>query len=301
MLLEKQMPRPQPREAQLLASQRRALWLGRLLWGLIYAVMLVWSLITLVNAGWIVMSSLKTNQELFANVWALPAQAQWANYAKAWTNSSMGRYFLNSVAVTSATVLLAGLIAAMASYVLARFQFLGNRSLLLLFVAGLALPHQLIMVPIYLMFQRLDLLNSLSALTLMYVTLALPFSIFVLTGFFRTLPRELEEAAILDGASDYQVFFRVMLPLAAPGLYTVGIFNFLSVWNEYLFALFLLSDKAKMTVPVGIYHLRVTQGAAGDWGSMMAGLIIILVPTLIFYLLFQNRIVGGLTAGALKG
>jgi ABC-type glycerol-3-phosphate transport system permease component len=275
--------------------------LEKLGWALIYAIMIGWALVSVVNTGWVVMSSLKTNQELFANVWAPPSVPQWANYANAWEKSHMNRYFLNSVLVSGASVVGTALFSAMASYVLARFNFRGNRFLLLLFIAGLALPLQLIMVPIYLMFNRFHLLNSLPALTLMYVTISLPFSIFVLTGFFRSLPRELEEAAVLDGATEYQLFWQVMLPLAQPGLYTVSIFNFLGIWNEYLFAIFLLNDPAKMTVPVGIYNLRNVQGASGDWGSMIAGLIIILVPTFIFYLIFQNRIIGGLTAGALKG
>ena len=270
-------------------------------WGLIYAIMIIWALISIVNAGWITMSSLKTNQELFANVWAPPETLQWSNYVEAWQRSHMDRYFVNSIIVSSTTVIVTALVASMASYIFARYTFPGNQLLLLFFIAGMAIPLQLIMVPIYLMFNRLHFINFLPGLIMMYITISLPFSIFVLTGFFRTLPKELEEAAILDGASEYQVFWLVMLPLASPGLYTISIFNFLGIWNEYLFAIFLLNDPAKMTIPVGIYNLRNTMGATADWTSMFAGLIIILVPTLIFYLIFQNRIIGGLTAGAIKG
>jgi ABC-type glycerol-3-phosphate transport system permease component len=297
----RQPPGPSPKTHPLSAARWSERLPGKAAWTLIYAVMIGWALISVVNTGWIVMSSLKTNQELFANVWAPPQTPQWMNYLNAWERSHMNRYFLNSVLVSGAGVVLTAVVAAMASYILARFTFPGNRTVLLIFVAGLALPLQLIMVPVYLMFNRLHFLNSLLALTVMYVAISLPFSIFVLTGFFRTLPRELEEAAVLDGASEYQLFWLVMFPLAQPGLYTISIFNFLNLWNEYLFAIFLLNAPEKMTVPVGIYNLRNVQGATGDWGGMIAGLIIILVPTLIFYLIFQNRIVGGLTAGALKG
>ena len=275
--------------------------MGKFGWGLIYAIMIIWAFTSLINTGWITMSSLKTNQELFANIWAPPEHLQWSNYVIAWQHSHMDRYFLNSLMVSGVTVIATALISAMASYIFARYTFPGNRLLLILFIAGMAIPLQLIMVPIYLMFNRLHLINSLPGLIMMYITTCLPFSIFVLTGFFRTLPKELEEAAILDGASEYQVFWLVMLPLASPGLYTISIFNFLGVWNEYLFALFLLNDPAKMTIPVGLYNLRNTMGATANWTSMFAGLIIILVPTLIFFLIFQNRIIGGLTAGALKG
>jgi len=276
-------------------------WRRRGLVGLVYAIMIAWSLVSLFSIGWVLVSSLKTNRELFANVWALPKTPQWTNYISAWEKAHMNRFFLNSAMVSVVSVATAGVIASMASYILARFRFLGNRFILFSFIAGLAIPHQLILVPVYLMFSRLNLTNSLTALIAMYVTISLPFSIFVLTGFFRSLPQELEEAAVLDGASEYHLFWRVMFPLARPGLVTVSIFNFLLIWNEYLLALFLLTDPEKMTVPVGLYNLKVSQGYAGDWVSMFAGLTIVLLPTLIVFLILQRRIVGGLTAGALKG
>jgi len=270
-------------------------------WGLTYFVMILWSLVSILSVAWVLMSSFKSNQELFASVWGLPTNIRWTNYAKAWTRSRMSRYMWNSVFVTLFTVGIAGLLGSAASYILARFQFWGNRVLLSTFVAGRAVPLQLILVPLYLMFSRLSITNSLPALIAAYVGVCLPFTVFVLTGFFRCLPRELEESAILDGASEYQVFWHVMLPLAKPGLITVSIFNFLLIWNEYVLALFLLSDPSKMTVPVGLYNLRATQGYAGDWGSMFAGLVIILVPATIVFLVLERRIVGGLTTGALKG
>lgn len=268
---------------------------------LVYAIMIGWSLISILSTGWLIMSSLKTNQELYADVWALPERAQWVNYLDAWTRSRMSRYMFNSILVCTLSVVTTNLVASMASYILARFRFRGSKLLLLAFVAGLAVPLQLILVPVFLMFNRLNLLNSLPALSLMYVTISLPFSIFVMTGFFRTLPRELEESAVLDGATEVQVFWFVMFPLARPGLITITIFNFLSVWNEYMLALFLLNDPDKMTVPVGIYNLRNVQGSSGDWVSMIAGLVIILIPTFALFMILQDRIVGGLTTGALKG
>jgi ABC-type glycerol-3-phosphate transport system permease component len=267
----------------------------------IYLALFAWAAISLFSLVWVVMSSFKTNRELFANVWGLPTHLELGNYLKAWRNTHMDWFFVNSVLVSTATVVLTGLLAAMSSYVLARFRFRGSRLILVGLVAGMAIPLQLITVPLFLMFTRLRLINSLPALTLIYVTISLPFSIFVLTGFFRTLPRELEEVAVLDGATEYQIFWYVMLPLVRPGLVTVSIFNFLNIWNEYLLALMLLTKPQQMTVPMGLYTLRVTQGAAADWASMIAGLVIVLVPTFLFFLVFQNRIAGGLTAGALKG
>ncbi len=269
--------------------------------GLMYALMLAWSLISLSGIAWVIITSLKTNQELYANVWGLPKIPQWSNYVNAWQKSHMGNYVLNSVVVSTISVIATGCIGSMAAYILGRFRFWGNRLLLMTFLAGLAIPIQLILVPVYLLFHRLRISNSLPALAAMYVTVCLPFTIFVLTGFFRSLPRELEEAAVLDGATEYQVFWRVMFPLVKPGLLTASIFNFLSTWNEYLLALFLLSDTAKMTMSVGLYNLRTTQGYRGDWVAMFAGLVIVFVPTLMVFLVLQRRIIGGLTVGALKG
>ncbi len=268
---------------------------------LIYLALIAWSGLSLFSLFWVLFSSFKTNRELFADVWALPASLQWDNYVSAWQTTHMDRFFLNSVAVSAAAVLLTAGLAAMSSYVLARFSFLGRRPILVALLAGLAIPLQLITIPLFLLFTRWRLINSLPALTLVYVAISLPFSVFVLTGFFRSLPRELEEVAVLDGANEYQIFWQVMLPLVRPGLFTVSIFNFLNIWNEYLLALMLLSKPENMTVPMGLYALRVTQGAAADWVSMIAGLVIVLTPTFLFFLVFQNRIAGGLTAGALKG
>jgi ABC-type glycerol-3-phosphate transport system permease component len=268
---------------------------------LIYLVLILWSGLSLFCLLWVLANSFKTNQELFANAWALPANLQWANYLKAWQKTHMDRFLLNSVAVCVGAVTLTAALAAMSSYVLARFSFIGRRPILVILLAGLAIPMQLITIPLFLLFTQWGLINSLPALTLVYVAISLPFSIFVLTGFFRTVPRELEEAAVLDGANEYQVFWQIMLPLVRPGLVTVSIFNFLNIWNEYLLALMLLNKPENMTVPMGLYFLRVTQGAASDWVSMIAGLVIVLTPTFIFFLIFQNRIAGGLTVGALKG
>jgi len=246
---------------------------------------------------------LKTNQELYRikSIWALPAVPQWQNYVRAWTRSKMGNFFLNSVMVSVASVLLIDLIGAMAAYILARFRFFGSRAILATFILGSAIPVQLITVPLYLMFNNLNMLDSLTGLTLVYVAVSLPFSVFVLTGFFKSLPTELEEAAVLDGASEYGVFWRVMLPLASPGIITITIFNFLGVWNEYLLALMLINKTEKMTIPLGLYNLKVVQEYAADWAALFAGFVIVLLPTVIAFIFLQERITKGMTVGALKG
>jgi N-acetylglucosamine transport system permease protein len=234
-------------------------------------------------------------------VWALPTAPQWINYEKAWVNSNLSHFFFNSICVTLLGIVATALLASMASYVIARYQFPGSRFFLVYFLSGFAIPIQLTIVPLFLLLSRVGLINNLFVLAALYIAGALSFSIFTMIGFFRSLPKELEEAAILDGATDYQVFWRVMLPLARPGLVTITIFNFLYIWNEYFTAVLLINDSDKMTVSVGLYFLKATQGYAANWVGMLAGLIIVLIPNIIFFLIFQRQIAGGLTVGALKG
>lgn len=269
----------------------------------VYLILGFWAAICLFGFAWVVMTSLKTNQELFTikTIWGLPETPQWANYVRAWTRSKMGYFFLNSVIVSSIAVVAIDLVGAMAAYILARFRFFGNRAVLMAFILGSAIPLQLITVPLYLMFNNLRLLDSLLGLILVYIAVSMPFSVFVLTGFFKTLPTELEEAAVLDGASEYGAFWKVMLPLASPGIITVTIFNFLGVWNEYLLALMLINKTEKMTIPLGLYNLKVVQEYAADWTGLFAGFVIVLLPTVIAFIILQDRITQGMTVGALKG
>lgn len=269
----------------------------------VYFLLCFWSAISIFGFVWVITSSFKTNQELFSikTIWSLPAKLNWINYVNAWTRSKMGNFFLNSIVVSVASVMLINVLAAMGAYILGRFKFLGVRAILVGFIIGEAIPIQMILVPLYLMYLQLKLVDSLVGLILAYTAVSLPFSIFVLTGFFRSLPKELEEAAVLDGASELNVFLRVMLPLAMPGIITVTIFNFLGVWNEYLMALMLLSTDTKYTIPLGLYNLKVTETYSADWVGLFAGFVIVMIPTILIYLLLQDRITRGMTVGALKG
>jgi N-acetylglucosamine transport system permease protein len=270
---------------------------------IVYLLLSLWTAISLFGFIWVVLTSLKTNQEIYSikTLFGLPAKFQWINYVNAWTRSHMGNFFLNSVIVTVVSVLLIDLLASMASYILGRFKFVGSRPILVGFIAGTAIPVQLILIPLYLMYIDIGLNDTLIGLILVYTAVSLPFSVLVLTGFFRTLPQELEEAAILDGASEFGVFWKVMAPLAMPGIITVSIFNFLDIWNEYMIALILIKTPTKNTVPLGLYNLKWTQEYAADWAGLFAGLVIVMIPTILAFLLLQNRITRGMTVGALKG
>ena len=282
---------------------------------------------------WVLYTSAKSTQEIYANPFGLPkvimapdaeaAETLADNYRRAWTDSHFGGYFQNSIKVVLISLALILLLGSMSAYALARFEFVGQGFLYMLFVAGLLIPMQLILIPLFFQYtdisefltQMLEptavalglgqltvsLHDSHAGLILIYVAASLPFTVFVLTAFFRTLPNELREAALMDGASEYRVYSTVMMPLARPGLVTVAIFNFLGLWNEYLFGLvFLQSDKLK-TLPLGLASISMQAQYKSDFGILFAGLVITMVPTLLVYIFLQERITKGITLGALKG
>ncbi len=264
-------------------------------------ILIIYSIIVIFPLVWIFSSSLKSSMEIFANVWALPKGIKWENYVNAWIEASIGKYFINSLFVTTTSVFFILLLSAMVAYVLTRFRFLGNSFVFYYFLGGLMIPTFLGIVPLFLLLKDLHLLDNFIGLILVYIAYSLPFSIFILTPFFKSLPRELAEAAIIDGCSDFSVFWRIMLPLAKPGLITVGIFNFLGIWNEYILALVIISSGELRTLPLGIANLYMVQHYQADWGTLFAGLTIVMVPTLIVYIIFSKKLTSGITLGALKG
>lgn len=231
------------------------------------------------------------------------------NYAFAWTTARMGQYMLNSLMVSVLAVGVTSLLASMAAYSLTRFDFIGRNWVLFLFIGAMAIPIQLYIVPLFLMVQNwhvsiagcdLSFMDSRLGLSLIYAAAGLPFAVFLLTGFYRTLPGSLREAAAIDGCSAWRTFTDVYFPLAGSGLATAAIFQFLAVWNEYEFALvFLTNDKLK-TLPVGLYNLSVSQQFAANWPALFAGVTILCLPTFLIFLVLQERIIAGLTVGAVK-
>jgi raffinose/stachyose/melibiose transport system permease protein len=268
-----------------------------------YSILIGWSALTIFIFSWLLLSSLKTNVEIFGSPWAFPATpfaAFAANFGKAWNLSKMGAYFGNSVVVTSLSVLLVLAVSAPAAYALARIRFFGNAFLSFYFIAGLGLPLQLILIPLFVLLTRLGLANTLQGLILTYVAVSIPFTILLLTGFFRTLPTELEDAAAIDGCSEFGIFWRIMLPLAVPGLLTAAILNFVIIWNEFLLALLIIKKDALRTMPLGIYSLRYSMQYTADWSALFAGVVIVLVPNFLFYLMFSDRVASGITLGSGK-
>ena len=264
-------------------------------------VLIVWAVTVIFPMIWMIYSSFKTDQELFFSPWAPPVELQWDNFARAWTKAHVGAYLLNTLIVVVPALLLTLIISAMAAYVLARFEFVGRRFLFYMFLSGMLFPVFLALVPLFNLVNQLKMLNTFHGLIIVYIAYSLPFTIFFLTGFFKTLPTEIEESAIMDGANPYQVFFKVMLPMASPGLISMGIFNFLGMWNQYVLPLVLISDESKYMLSQGLAFMLFKQFYENDWSALFAALTIIMVPTLIVYITFQKQIQDGITTGALKG
>lgn len=266
-----------------------------------HLVLGLWAVAVVFPMAWMIYSSFKTDQELFFSPWTLPQTMQWDNFVRAWNDARIGDFFLNTLIVVIPALILTLIISAMAAYVLARFEFVGNRFLFYLFLMGMLFPIFLALVPLFSLVNNLGLLNTYFGLILVYIAYSLPFTIFFLIGFFKTLPSELPEAAIIDGANQYQVFFLVMLPLAAPGLLSMAIFNFLGMWNQYVLPLVLVSDENKYVLSQGLAFMLFQQFYQNDWSALFAAVTLIMIPTLVLYIIFQGQIQRGMTSGALKG
>ncbi|WP_309891873.1 carbohydrate ABC transporter permease [Archangium sp.] len=269
----------------------------RILFGLLVLGILGY---TLFPFYWAIVSSLKTGSALFeVEFW--PKEPAWGNYPAVFRQGPFGQNLLNSVVVSLSTVLLSLGLAVTASFSLARIQFRGRKALLLTILSVSMFPQVSVLTGMFELIRWLGLYNRLPAMIVSYMLMTLPFTIWILTTFMRELPVELEEAAIMDGASPWVVVSRVFLPLLGPSLATTGLLAFIAAWNEFIFALtFTLSDETR-TVPVAIALLGGNTEFELPWGLVMAASVIVTVPLIVLVLIFQRRIVAGLTAGAVKG
>ena len=261
------------------------------------AVLIGWSVMVLVRFVWALLASVKTSAEIFGSPWSLPESFQWSNFASAW-DKGVGGYLLNSIIVVTGGVVLTMLLGSMAAYVLARYRFPGNRLIYYLFAAGMMFPVFLAIVPLFFVVRNLGMLSTYQGLILVYVAYSLPFTVFFMHAFFRTLPTSIAEAAFLDGCSHTGVFFRVMLPMAKPGLLSIGIFNVLGQFNQFVLPSFLSPERPVLAQ--GIATLLASQRYEGDWGALFAALTIAIVPVVVVYLLFYRQVQAGLTSGTLK-
>ncbi len=276
---------------------------------IIYIALFALAISIVVPVGWVFMASVKRNAEFIGadiNPWALPSNPRWENFTQAFVDARMGEFFLNSVIVTALALCLLLLIALPASYVLARFNFKCKGILNLACMAGLFINVNYIVVPIFLMLSDANkafsvdfFLNNRFLLALIYAATSLPFTIYLLSGYFKTLPKGFEEAAYMDGCGYFKTMTKIMIPMAKPSIITVILFNFLSFWNEYIIAYTLMDGHD--TLAMGLKNLMAVEKTATNYGIMYAGLVIVMLPTLILYIAVQKRLTEGMTLGGLKG
>lgn len=273
----------------------------------IYLCLVIFALSILVPVFWVFMASIKTNPEFYGNPWALPMSFYLNNFKDAWAAANMGDYFLNSLIVTAIALALLLLISLPFSYILARMQFKGRRFVTSYIKAGLFINLSYIVIPIFLMLRDvsksipLALLNNRFVLALIYASTAVPFTVYLLTNYFSSISKSYEEAAYIDGAGYYRTMMDIMIPMARPAVITVILFNFLSFWNEYILALTLMTDPSKRTLPVGLINLQQAARGAANYGRLYAGLVIVMIPTLIIYILVQKQLTEGMMVGGDKG
>lgn len=264
------------------------------------AVLIFWTLVSLFPLYWMFTFSLKENSEIFGeNVIGLPRKWLWSNYSTVLTTGNMALYFLNSILVTGITILLTSVFALMATYALNRMEWKGRKLANSVFMLGLTVPIHAAILPVFIILRNLKMLNSYQSLIIPYVAFALAMAILVSGSFMVNIPKELEEAACIDGCGVFGIFFRVILPLMKPAISTISIFTFLSAWNELMFAVIFISDSKYRTLPVGIQTLS---GAyTTDWGPIGAALVIATFPTLLVYCFMSKKVQNSLIAGAVKG
>ena len=278
----------------------------------IYVVLGILALLILIPVAWVFVASVKETAEHYGSPWALPSHIHWQNFVDAWTASKMGDYMGYSVFVTGLALVILLVVALPASYCLARFKFFGQKVLNVCFMAGLFINVNYIVVPIYLMLNDGDiwlrqflgdgvLLNNHIVVAVIYAATALPFTIYLLSSYFQTVPHDFEEAAYIDGAGYTKTMLKIIFPMAKPSIITVILFNFLSFWNEYIIVKTLITDSTMWTLPAGLLNLMQAQQSSANYGPMYAGLVLVMVPVLVLYICVQNNLTKGMTVGGLKG
>ncbi|AVR01167.1 ABC transporter permease [Oceanobacillus iheyensis] len=248
---------------------------------------------------WLITSSFKTNEDFFTQPYAFPTSFNFGNFTRAWEVANLGQAMINSTVVTISATALTVFLGALTAYVLSRFSFKLKGFLVVFFLLGMLIPVHSTLVPLFTMMNKVGLLDSYWALILPYTAFELPIAIFLTVAYMSAIPKELEEAAVIDGSGYWGVFFKIMLPLSVPALATVTILAFLRSWNEFVFALVFINDSALKTLPLSLAVF--SDGFSTDYGLTMAAMTIAVIPTIIMYILFQEQIMKGMVAGAVKG
>ncbi|MFX3634381.1 MAG: carbohydrate ABC transporter permease [Candidatus Pristimantibacillus sp.] len=264
-------------------------------------LLFLWALTILFPLAWVFYESLKSNPDFFQDIWALPTELQWKNYMKAWNQYGFGQSLLNTLYYVGGSLVLGMFFTTLNSYALTRMEFKGRKVIWGLIMLSLFLPGVNALVPQYVVMRELDLTNSLTGLILLSSLGESVFYLMLLGGFMSSLPKELEESATMDGASLFQRFWRVVVPLSTPGIVTVAVFKFLGFYNNFLGPFIYLSDPKKYPIAVQMYSANKQMEYTADWVTLFAGVTISMIPCMIIYILFQKLLMEGATMGAVKG
>lgn len=264
-----------------------------------WALLIAYGIVTIYPFFWLIISAFKTNEDFYNRPFGLPINWQWENFTRAWESAKLGTAFTNSLIVSLGSLVVTLFIAALASFVLARFQFRRKGMIMAFFVVGMLIPIHSTLVPLFILMKQIKLLNTYWALILPYTAFALPTAIFVLSAYLMSIPKDIEEASFIDGTGVWGLFLKVILPMSLPALATVTILSFLHSWNDFSFALVFISKTSLKTLPLGIANFA--DGYQTDYGLTLAGMTISVIPTVIMYLIFQEQVMKGMTAGAVKG
>jgi raffinose/stachyose/melibiose transport system permease protein len=264
----------------------------------LYLLLLLWLVVSIYPILWVIFTSFRTNSDVITNPWGLPTTLNWSNYVNVLVKSSIPRYFLNSVIVSGSSVFLILLVSSMAAYAFARLKFPFRDTLFNIVLLGLGIPLQIALVPLFIVNLKLGISNSYLALIGPDVAFSLPFGIMILRSFMLTIPRELEEAAVLDGCDRYTSFLKIILPMSLPALSVVAVFSFVGIWNEYLFALSFINDPNLKTLPIGLNDF--IGEFTTQWPLLAAGMVIATLPMIVFYIFMQDKLNRAMTVGAFK-
>lgn len=281
-------------------EMNRYIYKNKLKSAIINIVIMVIALVQMYPLVWLLLFSLKDNSEIFGeNIVGLPRHFLWQNYADALSQGNVGRYLLNSIIVTGITILLSGVLGVSASYAIARMRWKLRKPVLVIFLMGMMVPLHAALLPLFLILKNLKLYNTYWALIIPYTAFGLSMGIFVFVGFLQSLPKELEESALIDGCSIYRAFVSIILPLIKPAIATVSIFTYLSAWNELMFAVQFISKQKYKTLTVGI--MAMVGQYSTNWGPIGAGLVIATAPTLVIYIIMSKQVQKSFITGAVKG
>lgn len=263
--------------------------------------LILWTIAVLYPIFWMFLGSFKSNAEIYRNPWGWPEVFNFNNFSQAWSNYNIDTSVFNSLFVTVIGAVLTLVLAIPTAYAIERINFRGSKVLFTIYISAMMIPMVLGWIPLFFLLSKLNLLDSIIGLSIVYAVSQLPFSIFVLTSFMSTVPKSLEEAAAIDGMSPYGILFKVITPLTMSGIITVSIMNCIQFWNEYFMALIFLQSKENYTLALAIDYISNEAQYTNAWGTLFASLVIAILPVIILYIIFQRRIAKGMTEGAIKG